>query len=159
MKYCILFKHPFNVKRGLKYFSNKKKMYINIEVCADYNTFSIEKTLKLLNDKWNNNKKLYDLQKCGTVFELGTNVENSKTELSKFKKEHKQMKEYVNIDNGDINYLTEDKDGFSTAVLEIPVFANEGLHEILKAAKEYEWNYLFILNEQTKNFDFIEIGN
>ena len=151
MEYGLFFKHPMNNKRGLS-FNNK---WINIEV-IDKNGFNLEKVLANLQQNWNSNKKLFKLQECGSVFELGTNFNTSKTELSNFKLEYNNVKQYVDYDSGDINYLTKDHDGFSTAVLEVPFFCSETKEIAIKECADYMWEYAFFFDENKWTYEKIE---
>lgn len=151
MKYGILFHHPLTEKRGYKtVFPNGGKYenwFINIEVHDD--NFDPDNVLDLLNKNWNSSKKLFKLQECGIVINLGTNVNNSITELSCFKEKHKGAKKYEDEFSGDIDYLAKDTDGFSTEVLEVPMCMCKDIKSALKEVYEYEWEYIFVLNDKT----------
>lgn len=157
MKYGILFHHPLNDKRGYKSVlpngGKYENWFVNIEVRDD--NFSTEQVLDFLNKHWNSTSKLFKLQECGNVIKLGTTVSNSVTELSCFKDKHSGVKKYVDECSGDIDYLTKDTDGFSTAVLEVPMCMCKDIESALKEVYEYEWEYIFILNDKT--FTVIEV--
>lgn len=153
MKYGIFFKHPMNHKRGYAY----NKNWINIEVID--NNFNMEKILVNLQQNWNSNNKLFKLQECGIVLKLESNINNSKTELSEFKSEYKTIKQYIDYDSGNINYLTKDHDGFSTAVLEVPLCCSETDEIAIKDCIDYDWEYAFFFNEKDKKWSSVKIEN
>lgn len=159
MKYGILFHHPLTDKRGYKISLPNEGEYgnwfINIEVHDD--NFDPDKVLDLLNKNWNSTKKLFKLQECGSVINLGTNVNNSVTELSVFKEKHKGVKKYDDEFSGNIDYLAKDTDGFSTAVLEVPMYMCKDIQTALKEVPEYEWEYIFVLNNN--KFTVIKIDS
>lgn len=140
--YGIFFKHPRTNIRG--YDIVKDDNWINIE-CKD-EKFNVESILNNLNENWNSNKKLFKLQLCGNVLKLGTNVENSKTELSEFKKNYKKVKTYIDFYTGDVEYSNQED------ILKVPFYVSENMETAMKECVDYDWSYAFFYDEETKKF-------
>jgi hypothetical protein len=168
MKYGIIFKRPADEKRSWSIESDKNDWWINIEcVFTEHNshnenkTFNPDETLELLNKHWNSDTKLMKLQSHGTIYDLGTGFSNTKTELTEFKKNHKNVKMLVSdslATIGDIDYVAKDNDQlYLDAVLEVPMFMFESIESGIIDAEEYDWEYIFIFDKETKKFEYRKV--
>ena len=162
MEYGIFFKRPKTKMRGY----NLPDDYINIEVHTwsekNQSSNDPEEILLKLNGYWNNQEKLFTLQTRGIIYYLGNKITECDTEYNRFKgNTGVKVDEIVNEASGDITYIIKGKkDKLGTHLdrhLENPLYMCEK-DEIDKVAFEQDWSYVFIFDEQTKQFSYRKIG-
>ena len=161
MMYAIIFQRPTNERRGWSYDSDKNDWWINIECnYPEGEKFDPEKTLRLLNQYWNSDKKLMKLQSQGTVWKLGPSLEECVTDLSHFSGISKgKYKTYVSDSPsslGDINYVSDNEYDRSES-LNVPLYMSKSIESSLRDANDYEWEYVFIFDKDNKNFTYKKI--
>jgi hypothetical protein len=159
--FAIIFQRPVNERRGWSLDSDKNDWWINIECIRlkDEET-DPEKILNFLNQYWSSDKKLMKLQSQGTVWKLGSSLKECITDLSYFSKIHNgKFKTFVSdspLTLGDINYVNDPNDARSD-LLTVPLCMSKSIESSLIDAKEYDWEYVFIFDRETKSFTYKKI--
>lgn len=155
MRYGIVFKRPKDELRGYSPDSHRNDWYINIEIIHT-GVFNQDDVCAFLNKYWNSDKKLMKLQSLGSIYHLGTNFSNTESELSEFKAKYKGTLQTYISDSlatlGDISYEIKCKKSGISSCLEVPVYKFETIEEGIKTAPDYDWEYIFVFEVETKSF-------
>lgn len=159
--FAIIFQRPVNERRGWSPDSDKNDWWINIEciLLKDEET-DPERILNFLNQYWNSDKKLMNLQSQGTVWKLGTSLKECITDLTYFSKIHNgKYRTFVSkspLSIGDIDYVNDPNDARSDS-LTVPLCMSESIEHSFNEAIDYEWEYVFIFDRDNKKFTYKKI--